>query len=1115
MHGMLFLRLLVCLYLICAGGLLAVAQQVPAEPVIALVPRSGAFQPGAGATNAIAFDNHTGKLAIGFTDGSVRWWTSAGQSTDAPWPKASDAVTALAISPQGGKLALATGNNVELYEIAPRKLLKRIPGTQPVKSLVFSHSEELLVIADDLACRIIKTGDASVLHTVTVTSPFKSAVFLNQDQMLVIADKVNQHNSVSLKDFISTRNGYYQKLPGEKKGKFLPVLAVASSGDQRVLTSVLLPGSFAIQSNSRAHIDERMVLPIKNWIRFDIRVSQDGRYALSMMSSTPRAVPKGYIWDLVDKKQTATLENVPQQIASIAFSPAQALVAMRSSEGEVSLWSLKAAFTSPEPPRYVCGTAVELSNPSDPAAPVFHKDYVVRRTEIPNAPAWLKNDVWEVLPYGRGAFLNLLKTKRDTTCLYVLPNPKTPQDYDQYLRVITFSEDKENWHNGGACPWQPDSTLLCQPIGSDQSVPAGSLPLSQPGSRLLFVGNHDLLRPEHLKQLPMTTQRQLFVDQIRRLFRAKEFAQIEKLAAAARSKGEMFGWGFPKLEAIYDGMSSVRYRLPVETCHQLATAYVQAEPASPTARIVLAKSLVSLGWSYRGRDFASNVSPENAEKFASHLATAGRMLSQNSTKYPKDPALEQEMIAALAGGNLSAKAVSDLILKGLKKDPANLDTITSGTAFLLPRWTGQPQAALELTERIREQHPGKVGQALCAKVALDIFSLEPERWQDLFRFDAAQFQKDWDAFYALQPHDHYRTTLACQIMAIYGDVQTARAQWQTLGIHASPRAAGDVSELQEWSAYFKGDTHPALLWSRLGKGDGQVMLTPDGEHLLACSRIGRLSFYKTASGELLGQDIAGFFSLRDGVLPKAGLALLATEVGILRYDNDTGISRVPYPDGLQPGRSRFSPDGSRLIVVDSEASLRLLNPGTGATLAVIPPQIKLERPVSGAWEIGAEFAISPDQQVIAAQVSQSPVRLIQLSDGKVLSTLPHETATGVASLCFDETGQQLWMTRGEHATIQDIATLKQVGEFPAVRRIAANLIASPDGRYVAVVQNSGPGFLAAVTVLDRKAQTPEWRALPGMAASARLAWHSRQPWLATYSDSGILRVWDIDKFLTK
>jgi WD40 repeat protein len=148
-------------------------------------------------------------------------------------------------------------------------------------------------------------------------------------------------------------------------------------------------------------------------------------------------------------------------------------------------------------------------------------------------------------------------------------------------------------------------------------------------------------------------------------------------------------------------------------------------------------------------------------------------------------------------------------------------------------------------------------------------------------------------------------------------------------------------------------------------------------------------------------------------------------------------------------------------------------------------------------------------------VSQSPVRLIQLSDGKVLSTFPHETATGVASLCFDETGQQLWMTRGEHATIRDIATLKQVGEFPAVRRIAANLSASPDGRYVAVVQNSGPGFLAAVTVLDRKAQKPEWRALPGMRASARLAWHPRQPWLATYSDSGILRVWDIDKFLTK
>ena len=132
---------------------------------------------------------------------------------------------------------------------------------------------------------------------------------------------------------------------------------------------------------------------------------------------------------------------------------------------------------------------------------------------------------------------------------------------------------------------------------------------------------------------------------------------------------------------------------------------------------------------------------------------------------------------------------------------------------------------------------------------------------------------------------------------------------------------------------------------------------------------------------------------------------------------------------------------------------------------------------------------------------------------KLLSTFPEEAQASIGSLYFNASGQQLWLARGEKVSIWDVATRSLAGELPPIERIPANLIATPDDRYLAIVQNAHPRYDSAkITVLDRQSSPAQWRQLPEMRAGARLAWHPTKPWLVTYSHSGIVRVWDLSKF---
>ncbi|MBA4063275.1 MAG: hypothetical protein C0501_06100 [Isosphaera sp.] len=107
---------------------------------------------GLGWTFALGFSPDGGTLAAGFLGPTTRMWdTKTGKTVGAvKGPKAPECVTAVAFSPDGGRVATGDGKVVRLWDVKTRKLAAALEGHEKyVWSLAFSPKGDILVSGDE------------------------------------------------------------------------------------------------------------------------------------------------------------------------------------------------------------------------------------------------------------------------------------------------------------------------------------------------------------------------------------------------------------------------------------------------------------------------------------------------------------------------------------------------------------------------------------------------------------------------------------------------------------------------------------------------------------------------------------------------------------------------------------------------------------------------------------------------------------------------------------------------------------------------------------------------------------------------------------------------------
>lgn len=209
-----------------------------------------------------------------------------------------------------------------------------------------------------------------------------------------------------------------------------------------------------------------------------------------------------------------------------------------------------------------------------------------------------------------------------------------------------------------------------------------------------------------------------------------QFDTLENQAVEYRKTNPRFPGGAEKLYVMYDALGATKeesscgcggYESPY-TFDVKAVAiqkWITAQPQSLTARLAMAKLLISYAWAARGGGYSDTITEEMAKHYAERL--------QAAAAYVKglDPKLDPQIFSIyikLARGSQNARALMDAIyIEGTKTFPQYYHLYASRADILQEKWFGGPGELQEYTQSLLTSPGGEIGQIAYSIAAVRLF----------------------------------------------------------------------------------------------------------------------------------------------------------------------------------------------------------------------------------------------------------------------------------------------------------------------------------------------------------------------------------------------------------
>ena len=270
-----------------------------------------------------------------------------------------------------------------------------------------------------------------------------------------------------------------------------------------------------------------------------------------------------------------------------------------------------------------------------------------------------------------------------------------------------------------------------------------------------------------------TKERQQIVQAARALLGNKDYAGLEALAAKYRAAKEPNPDGTWKLGYVYEGLEPAGNDSEAAWQSGLSQlqAWMKARPQSATARIAMARAMVSYGWKARGSGYADSVSQASFQTFLSRLQKAAGHLGEARRLNEKCPLYWSTLMKVSLGMQLDKQRYKENFDKAVQEFPDYKYYYNMRATFLLPRWYGEPGEWLKDLTETCDRVGGKSGDLIFAQVfwSLDGYTDSVE----VMRKDRAVWERVERGFAALKEQ--------------FPDAQSVKAEYAYLASYMGQR----------------------------------------------------------------------------------------------------------------------------------------------------------------------------------------------------------------------------------------------------------------------------------------------------------------------------------------
>jgi len=223
---------------------------------------------------------------------------------------------------------------------------------------------------------------------------------------------------------------------------------------------------------------------------------------------------------------------------------------------------------------------------------------------------------------------------------------------------------------------------------------------------------------------PELEQRAIIEDTVGRWFQAENFEEIEHFADEARSKNLRTASGLWVIGLVYVGVDSIASYRKVkddagwDRLEGTARRWIEAYPASATAKIAYAAILQNRAWFYRGGGgYASTVSDEQFDAFYRQIAKAKEYQEATRNIAGIDPNWYMEYLATLRlqkdGKEEEFERTFD---EATKAFPDYYPIYFEAVTYYLPKWHGDAREVERFARRVMKSRDKRTGQMLYARI---------------------------------------------------------------------------------------------------------------------------------------------------------------------------------------------------------------------------------------------------------------------------------------------------------------------------------------------------------------------------------------------------------------